>query len=293
MKNNQSTLQTGDIINDTYTVQIFIGEGKFGEVFRVKHKFLGLQVMKVFKDEYVNESNIDTLFAEARILSQITHPNIVRVFEANTFKMEQKEKYYITTSFVSGETLQKLLSRKIILDKSLTLSLQKDLLMGLSITHKHDPPIIHRDINLDNVLISHETEQLKSVLCDFGLAQTFDLLTKFGDSFGRYIFLAPECFWGGYLPTSDVFSAGIVFYTMLTGMHPWRYIETNNENTDIQTIIFSSRKKQPIKPSEHNFDCDNELDEIVMTALATDFQYRYKNAGEFLDALNKYTSRNK
>ena len=58
----------------------FIGEGAFGEVYRVKHKYLGVQVMKVFKEEYVSTTDLETVTREAKILSKLTHPNIVRVF---------------------------------------------------------------------------------------------------------------------------------------------------------------------------------------------------------------------
>ena len=70
-------LKRGELINNTYTVKFFIGQGAFGEVYRVEHKFLGLQVLKVLKAEYVLSSDLDTLIKEALILSKLTHENSV------------------------------------------------------------------------------------------------------------------------------------------------------------------------------------------------------------------------
>ena len=70
-------LSKGDLINSTYEVQFFIGQGAFGEVYRVKHKYLGLQVLKVLKEVLSEQTDIKTLVQEAKILSTLTHNNIV------------------------------------------------------------------------------------------------------------------------------------------------------------------------------------------------------------------------
>ena len=127
----ENILSKGETINDTYEIQFFVGEGAFGEVYRVKHKYLGVQVMKVFKEEYVSNTDIDSLTGEAKSLSKLTHPNIVRVFETNLFVRENKKYFFITMGFVSGETLTQLLARKIQLPIPIALSIQNDLLTGL------------------------------------------------------------------------------------------------------------------------------------------------------------------
>ena len=286
-KGNDKILQKGDDINSTYTVQFFIGEGAFGEVYRVSHKYLGLQVMKVFKDSYVKESNVDTITSEAKILSKLTHPNIVRIFETNYFQKEGKTYFFMTMGFVSGETLSQMLRRKGKLDCSQAIEIQADILKGLRTVHSQNPPIVHRDINPDNVLLSYDSEQIVALLSDFGLAQSVDQFSKLTDAAGRYSYFAPECFWDSYLPTSDVFSSAIVFYIMLTGRHPWE-CDTHSaydNPEDIKTMIISARKKAPPKPSSLNPECDKDLDEIILTALSKDISKRYGDAGEFLDAL--------
>ena len=111
-KKRGELLKKGEVVNNTYEVQCFIGNGAFGETYRVKHKFMGIQVIKVFKEDYVENTDLDIVTNEARILSKLTHKNIVRVFETNTFKAHGKKYYFMTMGFVSGESLAQLMKRQ-------------------------------------------------------------------------------------------------------------------------------------------------------------------------------------
>jgi transitional endoplasmic reticulum ATPase len=281
-------LTKGEIINDTYEVQFFIGEGAFGEVYRVKHKYLGVQVIKVFKEEYVNKTDLDTVTREAKILSKLTHSNIVRVFETNSFVINNKKYFFITMGFISGETLTQLLARKIQLPIPIALSIQNDLLTGLKFVQEQPQPIVHRDIGTDNILLSYEKDKPIAMLSDFGLAQSIDQLSKLPNAAGRYIYFAPECFLGVYLPTSDVFSSGVVLYKMITGMHPWEYDfdGTDNDTEKITTMVVTARRNEIQKPSLYNDSCTPYLDSVILKSLSKDIEERYKSADEFLTALN-------
>ncbi|MCB0537817.1 MAG: AAA family ATPase [Bacteroidetes bacterium] len=277
-------LKKNDIVNDTYEIKFFIGEGAFGEVYRVKHKFLGLQVLKVFKEKYVENTDLDTITQEAKILSKLTHQNIVRVFETNSFSLKGKKHFFITMGFVSGETLSDLLKREISIPFKLAVKIQIDFLKGLQAAQSNN--VIHRDINPDNILLSYDTAPPKALLSDFGLAQTVDQLTEISDAAGRYLFFAPECFSGLYLPTSDVFSAGMVFYKMLTGALPWECeISVNDESNEIATKVISSRKKKPVKPSVFNSEVTPFIDHVILRSLSINIEERYKTALEFLEAV--------
>jgi len=82
-------LEEGQTVRDTYEVERFLGEGAFAEVYRVKHRFLGRQAMKVFKRVGMNLEEIHEMLGEAILLSRIGHPNIVRVFDANVLEAAQ------------------------------------------------------------------------------------------------------------------------------------------------------------------------------------------------------------
>jgi transitional endoplasmic reticulum ATPase len=294
-KNNHSLLQKGEVINNTYTVQFFIGEGAFGEVYRVKHKYLGLQVLKVLKKKYEEENELETIINEANLLSKLTHPNIVRLFEANEFEKNGQTFYFFSMDFVSGETIAQRLNRLDQLDVFEAISIQNDLLTGLNFLHQHSPTIIHRDINMDNVLLSYENTGIKAMLSDFGLANIIEKGNIISGSAGRILYFAPECFWNVYLPASDVFSAGLILYQMVTGKHPWDY-EFENEaglNTEnFSTRILAARKHHPIAPQKINPSCSKELQSIILKAIELNLENRYQNAYEFLKALKDQNIKN-
>lgn len=292
-KEFDALLSPGDVINDTYRVIKFIGRGAFGEVYRVKHRVFGNQAMKVFTSEYVKHTDLEALQAEAILMSRLTQKNIVRVFEANTFLRNGDSHPFITMEFVSGESLAKLLRRKINLEIVESVSIQMAFLRGLSETHRHRPPIVHRDISPDNILLSYDSSPPRALIADFGLAQSVEQLSGIAEVAGKYLYLAPECFWGAYLPRSDVFASGIVFYRMLTGAFPWQYDFSELQGSSmsrVSTLILKAQKTPPARPSTIMEYCPPGLEEIVMTSLALDLEDRFHDASEFLDALSALSS---
>ena len=287
----KTLLRRGQEINDTYRVVCFIGRGAFGEVYRVRHHVFGNQALKVFTSDFVESSDMKALSEEAVILSRLTHKNIVRVFEANTVEVNGERRPFMTMEFVSGESLAQLLKRKLRLDLAVCLSIQSALLEGLVEMHLQSPPILHRDISPDNVLLSYDQSPPRALISDYGLAQSVDQLAHISGAAGKYLYMAPECFWGAYLPSSDVFSAGIVFYRMLTGVFPWHYDfeELEKASCDrVVNVIGRGQKSPPEPPSMVAEHCPRELDEVVLKSIGTNLEERYKNAGEFLDGLSAF-----
>jgi serine/threonine protein kinase len=108
------------------------------------------------------------------------------------------------------------------------------------------------------------------------------------------MYFAPECFMNIYLPTSDVFSAGVVFYKMLTGVHPWEYKFDQNtlkDNEKIYKMINTGRKPPPKNPSLYNDDINEKLEKVIMKSLKKDMEKRYRTAGSFLKMLEKSCSK--
>ena len=100
-------LSEGQLVRGTYEVERFLGEGAFAEVYRVKHRFLGRQAMKVFKRIGMENSEIHQILGEAILLSRVGHPNIVRVFDANVIETQRGMCGYFTMEYVSGGSLDK------------------------------------------------------------------------------------------------------------------------------------------------------------------------------------------
>ena len=149
--------------------------------------------------------------------------------------------------FVHGETLSDLLKRNISLELNTAIKLQIDILKGLSKAHSRK--IIHRDICPDNILICHDKDSPKALLSDFGLSQNLDQIDKISGVAGKVKFFAPECSTGIYLPTSDVFSSGMVFYRMLTGLLLGVMMSIKKIVRRRSQGKYFIKKKTPISPS--------------------------------------------
>lgn len=277
-------------IRETYSIDRFLGEGAFGGVYKARHKYLGIQALKIFHQGSIPKEQEPELFNEAFILSRITHENIVRVYEANTFDFDNNRYCYIAMEYVKGGTLADYIASEIRLPLELALTLQKDICLGLAKLHSATPPLVHRDVKPQNIMLSIEKDKIVAKVSDFGQAKHVDPVTRITEAAGTLAYLPPEGFWDYETSASDVFSAGIIFYMMLTGVSPFKmpggYQYT--KKSELKSVIQASRNKQPDPPSKFNADIESEIDTIVLKALEPDMRKRYANAGEFYSALEEY-----
>ena len=279
-------LEPGAIIRDTYEVERFLGEGAFAEVFRVKHRFLGRQAMKVFKRTGMNLDDIHEMLGEAILLSRIGHPNIVRVFDANVLDSPNGRCGYFTMEYVPGGSLHKFWqshgAKLVPINTSLDLITQ--VCRGMALAHQETPPIIHRDIKPQNILVGYEADGLRARVSDFGLAKRVNPLTLLATTAGTLAFKPPEAFLErqGDSPASDVWAIGATLYMLLTDRLPIE-MPSNWEQNGAAKRDFSITP-----PSQVNPDVDSALDRIVMKSLHKDPQHRYASARELLAALERW-----
>lgn len=276
-------LTEGQSIRDTYEVERFLGEGSFAEVFRVKHRFLGRQAMKVFKAAGWTLPDIEEALGEAIMLSRIGHPNIVRVFDANVVETEKGLFGYFTMENVPGGSLDKFWQSHgtDFVPLETTIDLLKQVCRGLSVAHREEPPVIHRDIKPQNILVGYETDGLRARVSDFGLAKRVNPLTLLATAAGTITFKSPETFTErkGDSCAADVWALGVTLYLLLTDQLPY---EVPHDLGWGSSKLF----QDPIRPpSEFNADVNSALDEIVANALRFEPLERYQNAVEMLDAL--------
>jgi len=100
-------LTEGQTIRDTYVVERFLGEGAFAEVYRVRHRFLGRQAMKMLKLPGDSIEEIETLLAEALLLSRIGRANIIRVYDANVLEINGTRHGFFTMEYIAGGSLDR------------------------------------------------------------------------------------------------------------------------------------------------------------------------------------------
>jgi serine/threonine-protein kinase len=277
-------LEEGQTIRDTYEVERFLGEGAFAEVYRVKHRFLGRQAMKVFKRVGMNLDEIHDVLGEASLLSRIGHPNIVRVFDANVLETPRGTCGYFTMENVAGGSLDKFWrshgGRLVSIET--TLDVIKQICRGIAQAHGEKPPIIHRDIKPQNILVGYEADGLRARVSDFGLAKKVNPLTLLATAAGTLAFKSPEAFSDrkGDSCAGDVWAIGATLYLLLTDRLPFEMPE--NVNWGSKNLF----DRQVVPPSEINMDADRLLDGIIFRALQKSAADRYPTAKELLIALD-------
>ena len=260
-----SLLKNGQIIRDTYEVERFLGEGAFAEVYRVKHRFLGRQAMKVFKRGGMTIQEIEDMLGEAIMLSRLGHPNIVRVFDANVLKTDRGLCGFFTMENVPGGSLEKFWHSygQQFVPLETTVDLIKQVCRGLALAHVQNPPVIHRDIKPQNILVGYEPEGLRARLSDFGLAKRVNPLTLLATAAGTPHFKPPEAFSDtkGDSCAGDVWAIGTTLYLLLTDQLPFKL------PPDLGLLTANSFKQPITPPSDINPDADKSLDYIVTRAL--------------------------
>jgi serine/threonine protein kinase len=273
-----------------YELVSWLGQGGMAETYRAR--LLGEAgvtkpvLIKKVLPEYTNDQAFIAMFiSEARISATLSHGNIAQVYDFGRVDGD----YFLAMEYVDGQPLHRILKR---VHKSgmrampvlLSAFISLELCRGLHYAHTRTDDkgqllgIVHRDISPDNVIISYEG-QVKIV--DFGIAKARELRgfsTEPGVVKGKYLFFSPEQARGEEVDArTDVWSTGIVLYEMLCGKLP---VE---EAPDV--AVPKLMQGMFPRPRELNPSLPEELDAIVMKALALRREERYPSSHAFGDAL--------
>ncbi len=212
---------------------------------------------------------------EARSAARLQHPNIVSVFDSG----QDGETSYLVMEFIQGDDLKRHLERGAHFGPKTALKMVYDLLMALD--HAHRQNVVHRDVKPANMLIE-ASGRVK--LADFGVARIQEPdegnLTQLGAaSVGTPRYMSPEQAQGMRVDArTDVFSAGVVLYELLTGKRPF-----DGEN---QFIVVNQIVSHPhVAPTRLNPELPVEIDAVLDKALAKQPEQRYATARDFALAL--------
>ena len=204
----------------TYDVMEVIGRGGMGVVFRAFDRQLHRNVaIKAMSEKLLKSQTARKRFLrEARSAAAINHANVVSIYAAG----EEAGYPFLAMEYVNGKTLEERIHAESPLDVMDALRISSQIASGLAAAHRQG--VIHRDIKPSNILIVDQIDRIK--ISDFGLAllalEQTDL-TSFGDVVGTPSFMAPEQIQGEDIsPATDLFSLGVVIYTMFLGHSPFR-----------------------------------------------------------------------
>jgi len=256
------------VVRDTYVIERELGRGAFGSVFRVRHRLLGTQALKLFRADSGIEAG--EVIQEAIVLNRLVHPHVVRCFEANVMDESEPPLCYMTMEYLDGGTLEDKLQAKVRLGVDDALDIAAQVSMALGAGHALRPALVHRDVKPQNILIvSDEPGSWNVKLGDFGLAKHVDPDTLMTRAAGTLLYLAPESVWGVHSPASDVYALGVVLYRMLTGVFPFPLRSSVDTSTAAaaRSAASEARKAPPAPPSRFRLGLRSNIDEVVLAAL--------------------------
>ena len=272
-----------ETVGGRYALDGRLGEGGMGQVYRARHLQLGKAfALKIISPTFATDHVARERFnQEAKLASEISHPNIVSVFD---FGEDEQYGAYMVMELVEGESLlsqgQLPMSPKRALD---VLAQVAD-----ALDHIHKRGIIHGDVKADNIMITEEAEQAANArrrrvvrLLDFGLARGADQKEEDGLVSGSPHYLAPErC--AGAPPTmsSDIYALGVLGYLLLTGTLP-------HEGKSVVEILMAHIHKEAVAIAEARKEAiDETLEKLIARAMAKDPTDRHGSAAAFRYELN-------
>jgi beta-lactam-binding protein with PASTA domain/tRNA A-37 threonylcarbamoyl transferase component Bud32 len=261
------------LFDGRYRIVRKLGSGGMANVYLAEDEDLGRRVaIKILNERYANDDLfIERFRREAKSAAALSHPNIVSVYDRG----EAEGTYYIAMEVIEGRSLKELIMTRGPLPIAQAIAYTHEMLEALRFAHRHG--IIHRDIKPHNILIG---ERLK--VTDFGIARAgASQMTEAGSIMGTAQYLSPEQARGAPVTaSSDLYSAAIVLYEMLTGKVPF----TGDSAIE---IAMKHLNDPPKPPSKIRPEIPEELDAVVLRALAKNPEDRYQTAEEFSEDLHR------
>ena len=261
-----------------YVLEAELGSGSMGAVYRATYLPQRSAVaIKVLLHELASDVSFITRFIrEARIVSSLDHPNIVRVYDAG----RQGEHIYFVMEYFPGQTAGQMLRERQRLPLETVVEIAMQTADALAYAHR-EGRLVHRDIKPENLLVN---ERCRVKVLDFGLARIEGArsITVAGTVVGSLYYVAPEQLLGHTLDgRADVYALGITMYEMLTGERPYR----GHSLTEMSDAILSGTA---IPPSQLAPSAPPEIEHIIGRAMARSLDYRYRDASELCRDLRNF-----
>ena len=268
----------GKLLDNRYEILERIGTGGMAVVFKGRdHRLNRLVAIKILKDDLAKDAEFRRRFHdESQAVAMLSHPNIMAVYDVS--RSEQVE--YIVMELIDGITLKQYMQRKggpLSWKESLHFITQ----IMKALSHAHGRGIIHRDIKPQNIMVLRDGS-IK--VTDFGIARLASAAqsTLTQEALGSVHYISPEQARGSRIDgRSDIYSAGVVLYEMLTGRLPF-------EGDTPVSVAIQHINSIPLPPRELNPDIPEALEAITMKAMAPKVENRYRSADNMLYDLEEF-----
>ncbi len=266
------SIKAGDIIAD-YEVVRALGAGGMGAVYEVRHLISNRReaIKILLPDLEGNQDLAERFLREIRLQASLSHPAIATMHTA----LRHNNQLLMVMEYVEGESLDKVLQRRG-MGLGLAIEITTQLLDALDHAHSHG--VVHRDVKPANIMVVAGN---KVKLLDFGIARPFtdSRLTLTGVALGSLYYMSPEQIQGLAVDQrTDLYSAGITLYEMVTGTRPFT-------GDDTYSIMKAHIEQAPRPPDSLNPAVSPELSRTIVRALSKDPDQRFQNAREFARSL--------
>lgn len=261
----------GKRLDGRYEIIENIGVGGMAVVYKAFDSIDNrIVAVKVLKDEYLRNEDFRRRFRnESKAIALLSHPNIVKIYDVSYGDNLQ----YIVMEYVEGITLKEYIEQQGKLDIREAIYFITQILRALQ--HAHDKGIVHRDIKPQNILlVSDGTIKVT----DFGIARfsRSETRTMTEGAIGSVHYISPEQAKGSITDAkTDLYSAGVVLYEMLTGKLPF-------QSDNAVSVALMQLQKDPVMPREINPEIPVGLEQIVIRAMQKNPNDRYQSASEML-----------
>jgi serine/threonine protein kinase len=264
-----------------YEILSELGRGAMGVVYKAHdpkiNRTVAVKTISLAGQEPTEEQEYRERFVrEAEAAGRLLHPGIVTIFDVG--EEPETRAPYIVMEFVGGETLEKVLSRgdrKLPVDKALQLALE----LAEALECAHGQGVVHRDLKPANILM---TEDGHAKIADFGVAKlNLSNHTLAGRALGTPAYMSPEQLNGDPVDgRSDLFSVGVILYTVLTGYRPF-------QGNSALTVSFRVVNREPIPATLLDTELPEGLDAIITRAMAKDPAERYQRGSELVHDIRR------
>jgi beta-lactam-binding protein with PASTA domain len=262
------------IVDGRYRALKRLGAGGMAEVWCAEDEVLGRRVaLKLLGSRFAEDPEFRERFRrEAQAAAGLAHPNIVGIFD----RAEWEGTPYIAMELVDGRTLKEMVTERGPLPPAVAVNFVEQMLRALGYAHRRG--IVHRDVKPQNVIIDREGT---AKVADFGIARAANSsdMTQTGTMVGTVQYFSPEQAQGLPVdPRSDLYSAGVVLYELLTGRLPF-------EGEAPVSIALKHVNERPVPPGQLRPGLPPALEAVVMRSMEKDPALRYQSADEFIAAL--------
>ena len=263
-------IKEGVFLGKRYEILGRVGSGGMADVYKGKdHKLNRYVAIKVLKSDYRSDQVfIQKFLSEAQAAAGLMHPNVVNVYDVG----QDRGLYYMVMELVEGITLKDYIQKKGKLSAKETISISIQMVTGIQAAHNRH--IIHRDIKPQNIIISKEG---KVKVTDFGIARaTTSTQTISASVMGSVHYTSPEQARGGRVDEkSDIYSAGITMYEMITGHVPF-------DGDSTVSVALKHLQEEIVSPSKEVPGIPYSLECIIMKCTQKNPERRYHDCESLL-----------